>query len=150
MRSVPASLSRPKPREGAALFRRGGRQSEPARLLLRACLERRLEPLMGEALFADYESLLARDALFEGCQLTASEREAVLNAFLSVCRWSPIYFLWRANLRDESANHLIELAVAGGARAIITKNVRDLRRGELRFPDLRILAPEELLKELSR
>lgn len=130
----------------SALLGSGG----ASRAVLRACLDRRLEPLMGEALFAEYESLLARSHLFESCLLTATEREAILNAFLSVCRWSPIYFLWRPNLRDESDNHLIELAVAGGARAIVTKNVRDLRHGELRFPGLRILSPEQMLKELPR
>lgn len=45
-------------------------------------------------------------------------------------------------------NHLIELAVAGGAEVIITRNVRDLRGMELRFATLRVMSPEELLKEL--
>jgi predicted nucleic acid-binding protein len=54
----------------------------------------------------------------------------------------------RPNLRDEADNHLIELAVAGGARAIVTKNVRDLRASQLHFPGLRILRPEEALKEI--
>ena len=58
-----------------------------------------------------------------------------------------MYFAWRPNLRDESDNHLVELAVAGGARAIVTKNVRDFGRMELRFPDLRVLTPAGLIKE---
>jgi len=36
-----------------------------------------------------------------------------------------IYFLWRPNLRDEADNHLVELAVAGGAQAVVTRNKRD-------------------------
>jgi hypothetical protein len=35
-------------------------------------------------------------------------------------------FLWRPNLPDEADNHVIELAVAGGASAVVTNNVRDL------------------------
>jgi hypothetical protein len=31
---------------------------------------------------------------------------------------------------------------------IITKNIRDFRGAELHFPGLRVLAPEELLKEI--
>jgi len=92
---------------------------------------------------------MARSGLFENCRWTAEERKAILDAFLKVCRWSSIYFLWRPNSRDEADNHLIELAVAGGAEVIVTKNVRDFRQGELRFPGLRILSPEELLKETS-
>ena len=52
------------------------------------------------------------------------------------------------NLPDEADNHLIELALAGHADAIVTHNVRDLRRGELSFPDLHILTPTEFLKSL--
>jgi hypothetical protein len=36
--------------------------------------------------------------------------------------------------------------VAGTADALITKNVRDLRRGELIFPQLRIVTPEEYVR----
>jgi hypothetical protein len=38
--------------------------------------------------------------------------------------------------------------VAGGASVIVTRNVRDFRGAELHFPGLRILLPEDLLKEM--
>jgi predicted nucleic acid-binding protein len=52
-------------------------------------------------------------------------------------------------LKDEADNHLIELAIAGGAQAIVTKNIRNFQGAERRFPQLHLLRPEELLKELS-
>jgi len=58
-----------------------------------------------------------------------------------------VYYLWRPNLPDESDNHLIELAVAGGAEVIVTHNQRDFGRTELRFPGLRVLTPSELIME---
>jgi putative PIN family toxin of toxin-antitoxin system len=119
-----------------------------SRSVLRACLEGRLFPLMGTALFTEYESLLSRDALFKECRLDAGQRDALFDAFLSVCRWTTIYFGWRPNLRDEADNHLIELAVAGGGSIIVTKNIRDFRSAELHFPGLRILPPEDLAKEI--
>jgi len=103
---------------------------------------------MGAALFAEYESLMSRSSLFKSCRLDARQRDALFNAFLSVCRWTTIYFGWRPNLRDEGDNHLVELAVAGGASVIVTKNVRDFQGAELHFPGLRILPPEALLKEI--
>ena len=48
------------------------------------------------------------------------EREAVLDAFLKVCQWTRIYFSWRPNLRDESDNHLVELAVAAADKALVS------------------------------
>lgn len=105
---------------------------------------------MGAALFAELESVLGREELFRRSPLDASQREVVFDAFLSVCRWTRIYYLWRPNLRDEADNHVIELAVAGGARAIVTKNTRDFGAAELRFPSLEILKPEALLQEMDR
>ena len=126
-----------------------GTGSGASRGVLRTCLEGRCEPLMGTTLFLEYEALLKREALFEHCSLTASEREALLDALLSVCRWVPVYYTWRPNLRDEADNHLIELAVAGGASYIVTKNVRDFKNAELRFPEIRIVLPEAFLQEVS-
>ena len=48
---------------------------------------------------------------------------------------------------DESDNHLIELGVAAQAEAIVTRNLRDVSRGELKFPMLRVLTPEQFLQE---
>jgi len=42
---------------------------------------------------------------------------------------------------------LVELALAGGAAAIITHNVRDLAKGELAFKQLRVLTPAQSLEE---
>lgn len=119
-----------------------------SRAVLRAALEEKIEPLMGAGLFVEYAALLSREELYAGSALSSSEREELFDAFLSVCRWTRIYFLWRPNLRDEADNHVVELAVAGGANTIITKNVRDFAGGELSFPDLRIAKPEEIIEEI--
>ena len=37
--------------------------------------------------------------------------------------------------------------VAGNAQAVVTHNVRDLTRGELAWPHLRILTPAQFLEE---
>ena len=103
-------------------------------------------PLMGEALYAEYEAVLGRERLFRDCALDERERAALFEAFLSVCRWTRVYFSWRPNVPDESDNHVVELAIAGGATAIVTRNVRDFVRMELRFARLEVLEPAQLLK----
>lgn len=55
--------------------------------------------------------------------------------------------MWRPNLPDEADNHVVELAIAGGAEAIVTKNVKDFKGAELRFTGLRVLRPEDLIAE---
>lgn len=102
--------------------------------------------MIGAALFAEYEDVMAREALWEDSLLSSSHRNEVFEGFLSVCRWVEVFFVWRPNLPDEADNHLVELAVAGNAVAVVTRNTRDLARGELRFPALRILTPEQCLE----
>jgi putative PIN family toxin of toxin-antitoxin system len=126
-----------------AALRSGGGAS---RAILRLCLKENCQPLMGEKLFNEFEAVMARAELFGHSPLTAREREDLLDAFLSVCEWVPVYYLWRPNLPDEGDNHLIELAVAGAATSVITQNVRDLRRGELRFPQLGIETSAEFMR----
>jgi putative PIN family toxin of toxin-antitoxin system len=118
-----------------------------ANQVVAACLTGRLQPLIGAALMNEYEDVLGRAALFRRSRLDERERSELLDIFLARCQWIRIYFGWRPNLRDEGDNHLIELAVAGGAAAIVTRNTRDLLANQLKFPDLRIVTPEALLRE---
>ena len=46
---------------------------------------------------------------------------------------------------DEADNHILELAMAGNAAAIVTKNIKDFKGGQLLFPKINILKPEQLL-----
>ncbi len=121
----------------------------PSNALVAACLRCEHTPLMGTALLTEYEDVLGRADLFLKCRLTAAEREELLDIFLATCRWTRIYFGWRPNLPDEGDNHLIELAVAGGASRIVTHNLRDLRTKELKFPELVAVTPEQFLKEVN-
>ena len=118
-----------------------------SREVLRRCLRGHYEPLMGQALYAEYESVLARAELFVESPISARERNALWAALLSRCVWVRVYYLWRPNLPDEADNHLVELAVAGHAEAILTHNTRDFGRTELRFAALRIVTPSALLAE---
>lgn len=117
-----------------------------SREILRQCLHGQYKPLMGTSLFHEYESVFARNELFNNCPINSNERDILFNAFINTCQWVHLYYLWRPNLRDECDNHVLELAIAGNATAIITKNIKDFKNGQLFFPDVRILKPEQLLK----
>lgn len=116
------------------------------RHIIRLALLGEITPLMGNALLGEYEDVIARDRITALCILNESEKQELLEAFLSACDWSSVYFLWRPNLRDEQDNHLIELALAGGASTIITANKRDFNNGDLSFPDLKIQTAVEFLE----
>ncbi len=126
----------------AALLRGGG----SSRAVLRACVEGNYQAVLGPALFAEYEDVLGRADLFADSVLSAKERFEVFDGFLKVCRWVEVFYAWRPNLADEADNHLIELGVAAQADAIVTRNLRDVSHGELKFPSLRVLTPEQCLE----
>ena len=126
----------------AVLLQGGG----SARAVLRGCLNGNYQAVLGPALLAEYEDVLGRTELFTDSVLSAKERFEVFDGFLNRCRWVEVFYAWRPNLPDEADNHLIELGVAAQAAAIVTRNLRDVSRGELKFPSLRVLTPEQCLE----
>jgi putative PIN family toxin of toxin-antitoxin system len=117
-----------------------------SRELIRRCLKGEYQPLIGNALFSEYESVIHRSEIIAKCPLTTEEIFALLASLMSVSQWVYIYYLWRPNLKDEADNHLIELAVAGNAQIIATHNLKNFQNAELLFPNLSILTPEEIIR----
>ena len=100
--------------------------------------------MFGNALWLEYEDLLGRDVWTPAT--AAAERVQVLAALARAGRWVTVHYGWRPNLPDEGDNHLIELAVAANARAIVTHNARDVARGELIWNELRVVTPAQCLE----
>ncbi len=130
-----------------AAMRSADKAATASRALLRAALSRRFQPLFGNALWLEYEDLLGRDEVWTAAT-THAERTNMLGALAAVGIWVTVYYGWRPNLPDEGDNQLIELAVAGNADAIVSFNKKDLLRGQLLLPDVRIVTPAECLEML--
>jgi putative PIN family toxin of toxin-antitoxin system len=119
----------------------------PSRRLLRKCLEQQLKPMMSNTLFTEYEDVCFRENIQLRCPLTESETRRFLNAFYSASQWVSIHYIWRPNLKDEGDNFLVELAVAGNAKYIVTNNVKDFSQAQLRFDSFSVITPEQATKE---
>ena len=124
-----------------------GKDGAAARQMIELALQDKITPLMGDALFNEYLDVVSREELMRKCPFGREERMDFLVDFFSGCQWCRIYFGWRPNLQDEGDNHLIELAIAGGAKYIITTNVRDFKNGELVFDNLQVVTPQAFIKE---
>jgi len=117
-----------------------------SRKLLRLVFQKKLLPQMSEALFYEYEDVMRRKKIQDITPLSKKEQSTLLNAYISTCRWNEIYYMWRPNLKDEDDNFVVELAVASGAEAIITYNLKDFHNAELSFSHT-ITTPEIFIKD---
>ncbi len=106
-------------------------------------------PLLSAALFTEMRDVLARDALFAKATISALDRTHLFEDFCHSAQWIRPYFLWRPNLPDEADNHVLELALNGGAPVVLTWNLRDFTRGELRTPSVQVLSPTTYLNRLA-
>jgi putative PIN family toxin of toxin-antitoxin system len=96
-------------------------------------------------LLLEYEDVLLRPATKIPLPRTAIED--VLDFHCSVARQHRIFFLWRPYLRDPHDDMVLELAVTGGCRFILTFNERDFVGAE--HFGIRALPPAEFLREIG-
>jgi uncharacterized protein len=122
-----------------------GQESSANRKLIELCLKGEFQPLISYTLFSEYEDLINRPSILKLCKRSPEEIDILFNGLLSVCELVKIYYLWRPNLIDEDDNHLVEIAIAGNAQTIATNNIKDFQQSQLKFPQLQIKQPKEII-----
>ena len=118
-----------------------------SREIIRLALLEKIVPQISTTLFLEYEAVMKRENVKKLSSLNNKEIQELFYAFLSVCKFREIFYLWRPNLKDENDDFLVELAVASNSEAIITNNTKDLKSSELKL-NFKVLTPKEFLKEV--
>jgi len=97
------------------------------------------------ALLLEYEEVACRET---GAFWARPERvEAILNFIAASSCEHPISFRWRPYLSDPDDDFVIELAIAAGAKYIITHNLRNF--AGMDSLGVKVLRPAEFLKLLN-
>jgi hypothetical protein len=107
-----------------------------------------ISPCLGLHCWRKYEDVLGRAELFARYVLSTKERGEVLDGLTSRCRWVEVFYAWRpepAGRRRQPPDR-VGCDAAQADAAIVTRNLRDVARGELKFPTLRVLTPEQCLE----
>jgi predicted nucleic acid-binding protein len=85
--------------------------------------------------------VLSRRGLLPGC--TQQDISDFLNYLLSKSIECSVYFLWRPHLVDSKDDLVLEVALAGNARFIVTHNVRDFAGSD--SLGIRAVTPDDFL-----
>jgi putative PIN family toxin of toxin-antitoxin system len=124
-------------------------QSGASFRLLQHALDQKFVLLASPALWLEYEAVLKRPEMIALHGFTLAEVDDFLNGL--ACQVEPVtsHFLWRPQLRDPSDEMVLEAAVNGSARFLVTVNVRDFEVIAERF-GIEICKPGQFLKLLEK
>jgi len=117
--------------------------------LVRVALEGRCTPLVSVPLVIEYEAVMSRPEHLAASGLSIADVGALIDAVVSIAKPVRLAFLWRPQLRDPADDMVLETAVNGGARMLITFNRRDFGTQGAKF-GIRVCAPGEALFAMEK
>ena len=114
--------------------------------ILRQVASGTFRPLVTTALFLEYEDVLHRAEHRLASGMSEADVRAALAALASACDPVDVHFRWRPQLSDPGDELVLEAAVNGGAKYLVTHNIRDFASVSKQF-DLHIVTPQQFLQE---
>jgi predicted nucleic acid-binding protein len=117
--------------------------------LLQRVLHGELPLVVHPKLIYEYRDVLCRPEMLAATGITVQEVEVVLAQLVAKATEIDVRYLWRPNLHDEGDNFVLEIAVAAWPCTIVTHNITDFQRAELRFPQIVLITPGKLMKSLQ-
>jgi putative PIN family toxin of toxin-antitoxin system len=105
--------------------------------------------LASVSLAMEYEAVCSEPEHQLAAGLSAPEVAVFLDAVIALVEPVETHFLWRPQLRDPGDEMVLEAAVNGQARALVTFNVRDFGTVPARF-GIEVLLPRDALKRIRQ
>ena len=97
----------------------------------------------------EYEAVLGRDEHLLASGLSAEEVHTLLDAVAMVAEPVRLADLWRPLLTDTDDDMVLETAINGRAKVLVTLNLRDFTAAKGMF-DVEILSPADALEWLRK
>jgi len=104
-----------------------------SRQLLLLALQHEFILLLSVPLLLEYEAVLTRPEQLSRSGLTATEVGRVLDDLAAVGKPVHLAFRWRPQLTDPDDDMVLETAINGGGKAIVTFNQHDFAKASQRF-----------------
>ncbi|MEW6619563.1 MAG: putative toxin-antitoxin system toxin component, PIN family [bacterium] len=127
----------------SALYSKSGASN----YILQLILQEEIKLALSLQTYLEYYDVLTREKNLKVLNLTVSEVEDTLDLLAALSQKHSIYFLLRPNLIDEKDNIFMECAFASNSDYLITSNVKDFKKGELKGFRFKIVTPNEFYKQ---
>lgn len=108
----------------------------------------RFRMVVSTSLFLEYEEVLKRPEHRVENELSVADIDRALLGLAAIAEPADIHFLWRPQTRDPDDEMVLEAAVNGQARRIVTFNISDFGAAE-RF-GIGVVTPQIFLGEIVR
>ena len=116
-------------------------------MLVEQALEGGYDLLLSVPLVLEYESVLMRPEHLDASGLQKEDIDALLNALAVIGDRVRLAYLWRPMLSDPKDDMVLETAVNGQAKVLVTLNSRHFQPAARTF-GIDVLSPGEGLKRL--
>ena len=115
--------------------------------IVRKIIDEEYKIALSPQIYFEYSAVLMRKKNLELFNLSAKEIEDFLDLLALLSQKHSIYYLLRPNLPDEDDNIFMECAFASNSDYLITSNVKDFKRGELKGFSFEIITPRDFSKK---
>lgn len=116
--------------------------------LLVAAIDGAVTPVANVALMLEYEAICSRPEHLSASGLSRRQLAVFLDGIAVLMEPVATHYVWRPRLRDPGDEMVLEAAVNGAARAIVTFNLRDYGNEPAAF-GVRVLLPRDVLRSLK-
>ncbi|MBN2425017.1 MAG: putative toxin-antitoxin system toxin component, PIN family [Calditrichaceae bacterium] len=114
--------------------------------ILRLILDEKINLAISTQIYFEYYDVLIRKSSLKQLNLSVSEIEDILDLLALLSQKYHIYYLLRPNLPDESDNIFVECAFASDSKYLITGNIKDFKKSELKGFNFKLVMPGEFYK----
>ena len=123
----------------AALLSKNGASHQ----ILKLIIAEKLKLALSTNVLLEYDDVTKRDEILKKSKFNREQVEDVLDLLALLAHKHEIYFRLRPNLTDEKDNLFVECAFASNSEYLVTSNIRDFKKGELKGFGFTVVTPKQ-------